>query len=498
MASPPRVSAKRQHYDVVVIGAQLGGHLAAALLCKRGHRVLVVEHDGLGEGYLDGGYLLPYAPSFLPPLKSIPASEQAFGELGMLTDLGRVMVPHDPELQLLFSEHRFDLFRDPARRKRELLREFKDPDAAETLWASMGSTAELSDAFLKAPGRFPAASFWDRWGLKRRTGSLPELARALEARPPSGHPLAAMARELMGLVSNLHQDEPSGLAVSRTLALLLKGPMKIPGGREGLRLLLQKRIKELGGDILVGDRSAIAEELEISGSRVSAIRVVGGDATYIGRAVISATDVPALRRLLPPQARKKRLAEQLDAVRLRRFLLTVNLVVPEDSVPMGLSALGLMTTGDEEMPAVAYETSPAHLLGAKNPTSGERVICAGALVPAQARDLGDAHVEALANKIRDAMLEVMPFSAPNLISIPLLAKGPIRGSRLSPHPVFEVDEDAQLGVTGLTPTTALKNLFLASREVIPGLGVEGELLSGLRVAELVQGSLRKHDPLAGP
>ena len=40
-----------------------------------------------------------------------------------------------------------------------------------------------------------------------------------------------------------------------------------------------------------------------------------------------------------------------------------------------------------------------------------------------------------------------------------------------------------------------KNLFLASREVIPGLGLEGEVLAGVRAAKLVQESLKKTDPL---
>ncbi len=43
--------------------------------------------------------------------------------------------------------------------------------------------------------------------------------------------------------------------------------------------------------------------------------------------------------------------------------------------------------------------------------------------------------------------------------------------------------------------TAVKNLFLASREVLPGLGLEGEVLAGMRAAKLVQESLKKTDPL---
>jgi hypothetical protein len=94
------------------------------------------------------------------------------------------------------------------------------------------------------------------------------------------------------------------------------------------------------------------------------------------------------------------------------------------------------------------------------------------------------------------MLSVLPFAKPILVSVPQLAKGAQRGSRLSPHPLFEIDEPPELGVTGVSMETPLANLFLASREVLPGLGLEGELIVGLRVAARVQALLKKKDPLA--
>jgi hypothetical protein len=45
--------------------------------------------------------------------------------------------------------------------------------------------------------------------------------------------------------------------------------------------------------------------------------------------------------------------------------------------------------------------------------------------------------------------------------------------------------------------TPVKNLLLAGREVLPGLGLEGELLAGMRAARLVQETLKKKDPLKG-
>jgi phytoene dehydrogenase-like protein len=42
-----------------------------------------------------------------------------------------------------------------------------------------------------------------------------------------------------------------------------------------------------------------------------------------------------------------------------------------------------------------------------------------------------------------------------------------------------------LDITGLPHATAVKHLYLVGRENLPGLGAEGELLSGWGVARLV-------------
>ena len=58
--------ATQRIYDACVVGSQLGGALAGALLARRGYRVLHVDHDGAGTSYEDGGYVLPYAPVLMP------------------------------------------------------------------------------------------------------------------------------------------------------------------------------------------------------------------------------------------------------------------------------------------------------------------------------------------------------------------------------------------------------------------------------------------------
>ena len=107
--TPP---STQRAYDVCVVGSQLGGIAAGALLARRGFRVLHVDHDGLGGHYEDHGWLLPHAPALLPSPRNLPASEAVLSELGLTPDLGRQLEACIPDLQLLLPRHRLDLSRD--------------------------------------------------------------------------------------------------------------------------------------------------------------------------------------------------------------------------------------------------------------------------------------------------------------------------------------------------------------------------------------------------
>src|SRR5690348_8243621 len=109
MPAPPRklsAAPSRHIYDVIIVGGQLGGAVTGALLAKRGHRVLLIEHDGVGPGYEHEGWVLPYFPSVIPQLKTMPAAEEVFTELGMTTLIQRGIRVHEPDLQLILPRHR--------------------------------------------------------------------------------------------------------------------------------------------------------------------------------------------------------------------------------------------------------------------------------------------------------------------------------------------------------------------------------------------------------
>ncbi|MCE9666905.1 desaturase [Myxococcus stipitatus] len=494
----------RHVYDVIVLGSQLGGALTAALLARRNHRVLLVEHDGMGPGYEHGGYVLPYAPFVAPPLKSMPAVEEALTELGLTTAVQRALRPHSPELQLVLPRSRMDLHADTARRKAEVTRELGDE--GEALLGALAGTAaqhEASDAFFKEQPELPPDGFFEGWGLKKLIKSHP----GLEAPPRlvSDAPAAALVRGLRSFVTHLEKPD-APLALTRPLSQVLSAPSTFVGGHEGLRELLTRRVAELGGDVLNRDSPTgfIVEELSFDGNKFAGVKLVRSDTLYRASCLVAATDSGALRRLVKTDKKHHRdLLEHLDQSNTKSILFTVNWVVPEPALPRGLGELTLVDTQDAELGPMLIQLHPARTAPGSAKESkeveGVRVVCAGVFVPASARDLGEEYLHGVAARI-DAQLDaVMPFTAQHrlLRSAPYLDAGDVRGSRLMPHPLYSFESEAFLGVTGLSQRTPVKNLLLAGREVLPGLGLEGELLAGARAARLVQEMLKKKDPLKG-
>ncbi len=444
----------RHVYDVIVLGSQLGGALTAALLAKRKHRVLLIDHDGTGTGYEHGGYVLPYAPSITPSLKAMPAAEEVFTELGLTTTVQRALRPHLPELQLVLPRSRVDLHADPARRRAELAREFGE--TADGLLSALTATAsqhEASDAFFKEQPPLPPDGFFETWGLKKKIGQHP----GLETHPrlSNNTPPGALLRGLLPFL--IHLDEASSpLALTRPLSQALLSPQRFPGGNDGLRDLLVKRLTELGGDVLTRENSEsyVVEEISFDGARFAGVKLVRSDVVYRASCLVAATDSGALRRLITDRKRHRGLLEQLDQSSARSILFSVNWVVPADALPRGMGELLLVESQDVELRPLLVQVHPARTPGGKE-EENLRVVCAGAFVPTNVRDLGEDHLQVLAQRIDAELDALMPFTQDKRVlrSAPYLDAGGVRGSRLMPHPLYSFEAEAFLGVTGLKQRT---------------------------------------------
>ncbi len=480
-------------YDVAVVGGQLSGAIAAALLARRGYQVLYVEHDGNGNGYQHDGWTLPYAPFVLPPLKSLASLEEVAAELGVTTALQRSLRLADPMLQLIRPGMRLDVCPNAARIATEAKRVLglEAGPVFATAFGSAVSAGERSDLFLREKPDLPPDGLFSKFKFNRL------VERHSAATEPSSLTDAPLEKLVKGLSKFLtYSMTIEALAATRPLALALTGLHTICGGREGLREVFLARLRELGGDVLLHDESTVVETLAFDGNHLTGLKLVRSETIYKTSCVLGATDAGALRRLLPDKKRHRALSETLDGAQTKQILFTLNQILPERALPRGMGELVLWESDDPELGPMLVQVQPARR--SAEPAGEEmRTVCAAAFVPATARDLGEEHLKTLAVRLAKQLERLMPFSKSKVMldSAPYLHASGVRGSRMLPHPLLAFDEPSVLGVTGLPARAPAKHLFLANREVLPGLGFEGEVLTALRVARMVQETLKKNDPL---
>jgi phytoene dehydrogenase-like protein len=515
LAQTFRPPATQRLYDVCVVGSQLGGVVAGALLARRGFRVLHVAHDDPGFHYVDHGYVLPFGPAVVPSPRQLPSAETVLSELGLATDFSRALAPSEPDLQLLLPRHRVDLSREQAVLRTELRREWpREAEALEAGFGTLGTLFDFAGFFLRAAPPLPP----DGFGERRAVSKAVKLASSApgapaepvgEARPFRGfedHELVKSLRIAHRFLTYLDGDA-SPLSLVRLLGGAFRGTNRLPGGLGTLREMVRRRIAESRGELRGGPgEPAVATRFEIDSGRVAAVRLADSPDAHVARAFIAATDAERFLALMPEDVRSGRGGAALREVRPSRQLLSVNLVVNAAALPpaLGETVLALRDAegGDGIDNAVFLQVLPARREVRKGAgdkgaaieaVADERVVTASAFVPAAAPE---AELRPAAARIREAVADAIPFFERHLVteSAPLLAD-PGRATAPPTHPLYVSELDDRLGVSALPVRGPWKNLFFAGREVVPGLGLEGELYAGIQAAGHVAALLGRKDVL---
>lgn len=501
-AAPP-LQPSRHIYDVIVVGMQPGGLLAAALLAKRGLQILQIDPLGHAPFYEQGGTLFPLGPRLVPSLRVLPRVEQALYELGINLDLSRLQEGEGHALQILLPRERFDHSLDDEVLRSEIARVFpKSVEAVGELLAQATRAAEETQGFFSAALPFPPQGFWDRFRLRNFVKALcppalPESDVVALDDLPSQRPapdIVALRHALQALCGFLTAfNEHNDLGEARALSHLLRGAHGFAGGELGLSAQLGQRMLDLGCDVLgAPGRVTPVSEFSFSFSRIEGLALAGASTPLHAKYFLCAMDAQDLALLLPEKkaAKLQRFAAPLQTLCVG---LTLNLLVRAQGLPLGLAERAVFfSSSQSDLGPILVETSRVQPDGATR--DEQRVLTITVRLARDALDSPDK-IKAYAARLEQAIVdEVCPFLDRHILarSIPMFAAGP---GQQAVCVGFSRPNKSFLGLTGLPQKTCFKNLYLANRQVLPGLGLEGELIAGIRLAELIQRKLHKHNPL---
>lgn len=490
-------------YDVVVLGTELAPLTCAALLGKRGFRVLVVGQQAGRPDYQLGKLRLPRQP-FTWSAAHSPVARRVLSELGLGQNFRRSAQALEPALQVALPGHRFDVPGDDAALDREIEREF--PEVKRPILdfnRRAREHARTTDTLFEELRCFPPESLFDRRDLARLAARLdlerPRAGDALLSEFPETHPFRLAVRALLAFGASCEPEAITELQLSRLWSGRMRDAVRIEGGLGGLTDLLLEKIRAHSGELRMRER---ASQLIVKRGGACGVRLFGSDEEIGCQTVVSGVEVAALQRLLSDRDPLERLFERLGEPQPRFYRYTLNAIVGRAAIPEGLLSDALFIR------SANGPRSWENLLHIERATldQGRELLCVEGLLPARAVEERDGSVDETRERMLSALGELVPFVGEHLLVLdsphdgrkpwartsdvdlaldPYERRGPETMRAVHAFPVTTA-----LSVCAMPVKTPLRGLLLCNRQVAPGLGVEGELIAAASAAHLAARSDR--------
>ncbi|MCO5141696.1 MAG: hypothetical protein M9962_01245 [Oligoflexia bacterium] len=294
-------------YDLVVVGDQLGGLFLAARVAEMGLRVLVVEdHNAPSVHYeLPSGKFL--GDVLLEPIIGLEDGSKIdlfMRDLGLYQNLNTLFPLHLPSLQLLSESFRIDFNYQSEELHHELIRQFGMPS----------SQADLLTKILLGKADF--------------RGSLRELFAVNQFE---------VKKECLGLVhsSLFGSVSPSDLPYTsyrQVMNCATQSVRYIMGGRGALKEILLSRIRIFGGDIKTKTR---VEEIVFEKGKMSGVLLSSYEGYIQSKKVIGAMSAKRFYDLIPEKHKKSKLEEIIRTTNPNYVHFSFTIKVPTSEVPVG-------------------------------------------------------------------------------------------------------------------------------------------------------------------
>lgn len=486
------------YYDVIVLGTNVSALTSAALLGKRGFRVLVLGQQMPAPDYRLGNQRLPRQP-FAFTAAQAPLGRRVLSELGLAQSLRRKAQPLDPACQLALPGHRLDLAGTEAAQDVEFEREFPEVKRAILdFLRRMQERSAATDALFERDMTWPPDSLLERRELGRlgaRLGLTAESgADRLLSELPEAHPFRTAVRALLAFSAHTEHAKLTELQLARLLTGRTRQPHAFEGGLAGLSELLLDKIRAHSGHVLLTER---ASQIMVRRAAVSGVRLFGSDEELGCATVIAGTDVASVQRLLSDRTPFEQLFERLGEPQPRFYRYTLNAVIAAQGIPEGMLR-DVFYVRDTDKPLHSENLLHTELTVHGDKT---RLLCVEALLPAAAVEERHDYLEDARERLMQAISELMPFVGEHLLVLdsphdgrkpwardpeanlstdPLERRGPNTMPVVHAYPV-----STALGICAMSVKTPLRGLLLCNQQIAPGLGLEGQLLAAASAAHVV-------------
>ena len=471
-------------FDVAILGDGIGGLIAAAVLQKKGIKLVILTDrkastfDPMLCEFLNGFTLKP----MLKRVGFHPTEVNAIPTL-------------EAPVQLVFSDHRVDCYGDERKFYREILREF--PAHAKQilqLFKESYGHLEVYNHIFNSRVPLPPKGFFARRQFNKVLEQLCDIQllknRQVEQELKSfdvGEEFSRAVESMQLALRDLVTSWTSGAQLAHLLALVRWEGYDAQAGLSTIRKMLLAKIKERGGLLIECEE---LKEPHFERKRISGFGLKGAEWTEIkSQVVIVGGDPRGLIAMAPQADELQKWKKELSVLPpFARKAYQIYRVAPQ-GVPFGMQPQGLIvpkaspnSEAERRKFVRALRYVVRHLNGGGKPNSPQTLLGLTAFMD-PGRPLPD--LKRLEKEIKDGIKSIAPFIDNYLLEEPSSPYIPSVGgvpADFRQGLIYTSEEPRELGVCGFSPETPIKNTFLAGDMVFPGLGLDGEIISGFQVA----------------
>ena len=481
-------------YDTIVIGRDISSLLAAILSARHGLKTALVRDGEPLECLRLGKYTFNIDPFPWFGFGETQALGRFLRELNISpSDLSRV-APLNPALQIVHPRHRLELFLEKEELMQDVTREFpeKTKDILRLYQRALKDNLFL-DQHLAGFASSTLRTLQD--SMKNRMARMEAMVTReilFSSRYSRSLPKNSLPRTLIEagvfVLSNLQFGERIPLVTARLLLLPMSGLYYFQGGKHLFLKFLSEKFESLRGDLIDGGS---VSDIHLGTKVEMKLRREGQDGTMIGRQLLVSTKWPGFKSLMSQQRRFRGLKESYEHLEGTLYPVTIHLGIDEKGIPEKMSEYVIVIPDGQDSlyrRLVFLETSAAGDKGLA-PT-GKRTISATVFLDRSAAELEDNALESASQSILARLRGFLPFLEES-IDVMSLADS-IRLCRLRTpvlDPKYRFKKAPDLGIFKMTGRTPLKNVFVTGGFTLPGLGFEGEVISGLQAGYLATGGL---------
>ena len=475
-------------YEVAVLGSGLGGLIAATLLARKKHRVLLLKEAEYQTSYVRGGYrFVPFSCLSEMRLK-LPLLHKVAQGLGISLLSSRreggnpARKNHEKQkavLQVILPGARVDLFCDRSLLGMEWKREF--PGEVTAIGEFQAEMGRLRDLLEKEKTKESLQQFFPLRPRSWTRRLLPLDRRPLKT--GTDERLSIFSKEFRELVrlqmiswGNLHSEHfPASLA-SYILPNGAPGEWFTGGDLGTLEESILERFIQQQGRI---EEIESVEKAHLEGKNGLVLSLERGAKVFRAEHLI--VNAPLDHLTNPSGKWQKLLSKWSKKVHPRYVLVPFFVGIREGVVPVGMKDL-LVSVRDLGKPYEGGNLLFLRLSSAGDESEapeGRRALTVESMMPLGEWD--DDFFAEQEKSVREHLDYLFPFLEGYIEFVDSgWTKAQI--SRWSyPHYLYEATSSFDWR-EGVVPTRLARNLYFTGKENFPYLGVEGEILGGLMVA----------------